>query len=115
MEPTLRDIPPPRDPRAIQPRTWGWGILLALLLAPCLWLLAPKPPRLLPEVRTFIRGHAEYGRPTDSEAVPDWARGERQRVRFSTGRSLLFYTEGGQVASVYEDDPLEGRRRIWPP
>jgi hypothetical protein len=77
--------------------------------------VAPQPagPALLPEVAAFLASHPEYGKPTGVQAVPNWAKGKRQRVRFDSGRDLLFYEKGGAVATVYEDDSSEGRRKIW--
>lgn len=66
---------------------------------------------LLPEIRGFLAKHQNWGTPGRVQAEPNWARGRRQRVTLS-GRSLLFYTEGGKVVTVYEDMP-SGRKKIW--
>lgn len=68
----------------------------------------------LPEVQTFLASHQEFGHPVSVDAVPDWASGHRERVSFDNGRSLLFYTESGQVVTVYEDMPGAERTRVWP-
>jgi hypothetical protein len=68
---------------------------------------------LLSEVAAFLETHREFGAPTRTQYVPDWAKGKRQRVGFDSGRSLLFYTKNGVVVTVYEDDPSEGRVKIW--
>ncbi len=74
---------------------------------------AELSPPLLSEVSTFLAEHSEFGTPTATQSVDDWARGSRQRVTFDSGRNLLFYTEGGRVVTVYEDDGEEGRRKVW--
>jgi hypothetical protein len=68
---------------------------------------------LLPGVATFIGDHDEFGIPSEAESMPDWAQGERQRVAFSSGRSLLFYLKDGAVVTVYEDDAESGRVVVW--
>jgi len=61
---------------------------------------------VLPGIRSFLQHHPEYGSPTSVQNIPNWANGQRQRVRFSTGKSLLFYLEQGRVIVVYGDSPL---------
>jgi hypothetical protein len=69
--------------------------------------------RLLPEVSAFLENHTEFGSAVATDDVPDWAQGKRQRVRFESGRRLLFYTKTGSVVTVYEDQPGEGRVKVW--
>ncbi len=68
---------------------------------------------LFPEISTFLQQHPEFGKPVGTSSIPDWARGKRQRVRFDSGRSLLFYIKDGSVVTVFEDRPGEGRIRVW--
>lgn len=68
---------------------------------------------LLPGVRSFLRTHDDFGTPSATETIPDWAQGKRQRVRFTNGRSLLFYLKDGKVITVYQDDAEEGRTKVW--
>lgn len=71
------------------------------------------PSDLLPGIRAFLNGHKEFGKPTGTTTIPDWAQGKRQRVQFDTGRDLLFYLKSGQVSTVWEDHPELGRRKVW--
>ncbi len=64
---------------------------------------------LIPEISLFLDSHREWGSPTSVQSVPDWAEGKRQRVDFSSGRSLLFYMKDGQVLSVSDQQ----RQKIW--
>lgn len=68
---------------------------------------------LISEVGVFLKSHSDLGRPVASQDVADWSNGRRQRVSFDSGRSLLFYTEGGRVVTVWEDTPGRGRVVIW--
>jgi hypothetical protein len=68
---------------------------------------------LLPEIRTFLTEHAEFGGVRSTEPIPNWAKGSRQRVNFDSGRSLLFYMKNGKVITVYEHVPGEDRKVIW--
>ena len=68
---------------------------------------------LLPEIDAFLGQHSEFGEPLAPQAMPDWANGKRQRVTFDTGRNLLFYTKGGQVVTIYEDQKDGGRVVVW--
>jgi ribosomal protein L37E len=72
----------------------------------------PNPPALLPEVAAFLAGHPEFGAATSAQAMPDWAKGRRQRVALDSGRNLLLYAKGGAVTAAYEDGP-EGRVKVW--
>ena len=82
-------------------RPW-MGYTAAILGAMCLLGLVVDPvPGMLPEIKTFLRAHPEFGEPISRTDVPDWANGKRQRVQFVGGRDLLFYTENGQVRSVH--------------
>lgn len=66
---------------------------------------------VLPGIRYFLRSHPEFGSPTSVQNIPNWANGQRQRVHFSIGRSLLFYLEQGRVILILADD--RSRTRIW--
>ncbi len=70
-------------------------------------------PPLLSEISNFLREHKEFGKPIATQSIPNWASGTRQRVTFNTGRNLLFYTKSGQVTGILEDDPIEGRKKVW--
>ena len=68
--------------------------------------------KILPEVRSFLTSHPEFGTAISAQPVPDWAHGRRQRVELSTGRNLLFYTKGDAVVTVYDDVGGE-RTKVW--
>ncbi len=70
-------------------------------------------PPLLSEVRVFLGVHQEFGKPSSTQSVPDWAEGTRQRVTFDSRRSLLFYTKEGRVVTVYEEVAGAGRKIVW--
>jgi len=70
-------------------------------------------PPLLAEISKFLRDHEEFGKPRATQSIPNWESGKRQRVTFNTGRNLLFYTKSGQVTAIFEDDPIEGRKKVW--
>jgi len=70
-------------------------------------------PDILSGIQAFLTKHKEYGSPTGTQSVPDWAKGKRQRVQFTTGRNLLFYLKDGVVVTVYEDDSRGDRKKIW--
>jgi hypothetical protein len=70
-------------------------------------------PLLLPEIGAFLSVHREFGKPSSTESVPNWAQGKRQRVTFDSGRSLLFYIKEGRVVAVYEDTAAAGRKMVW--
>jgi len=70
-------------------------------------------PDVLSGIQAFLTKHKEYGSPTGTQSVPDWAKGKRQRVQFTTGRNLLFYLKDGVVVTVYEDDSRGDRKKIW--
>jgi len=74
---------------------------------------SPSAMGLLPEISAFLQQHTEFGKPIGSQSVADWAQGSRQRVMFDTGRNLLFYTKGGKVVTVYEDQRSAGRVKVW--
>ena len=90
------------------------------LAAVLVWVLAhagdfkagPPTLKFIAGVESFLEGHGEYGSPVSTVPLPDWAYGERQRVSFETGRTMLFYTKNGRVITVYED-AAGGRRKIW--
>lgn len=71
------------------------------------------PSDLLPGIRVFLDQHEEFGNPSGTQTISDWAQGKRQWVQFNTGRNLLFYLKGGKVVTVYEDDPELGRKKVW--
>ena len=107
------------------------GCLLIVILFGLLALIVPESPRqldtqpgdppngtrpgpsLMPEVAAFLNSHHEFGTPTSTQDVPNWAEGKRQRVNFDSGRSLLFYMKDGEVVTVYENHPSEGRKKVW--
>jgi hypothetical protein len=86
------------------------SVIAFLLLTSC---SKQHESSLLPEIQTFLNQHSEYGNTTTIQEVPDWAKGKRQRVNFDNGRSLLFYTKGEAVMTIYEDQPGIGRVKIW--
>lgn len=102
-------------------RSIVWSILLPGIVAGFLSVGLSKAdaaqstlnPPLLPEVGAFLSTHREFGRATSTESVPNWAQGKRQRVKFDTGRSLLFYIKEGRVVTVYEDTAGAGRTTVW--
>lgn len=72
------------------------------------------PAGLLPEIAQFLDEHKEFGKPTRIEAMPDWAKGKRQRVVLELNesrRNLLFYMKENKVITVYEDDG--SRKIVW--
>lgn len=71
-----------------------------------------SPSDLRPEIATFVSQHPEFGKPTGTQSIDDWAQGARQRVDFDSGRNLLFYMKDGQVVTVYEDG-TDGRNKVW--
>ena len=71
-----------------------------------------EPSGLLPEIKSFLADHQEFGKAIETQEIPDWADGARQRVQFDSGRNLLFYTKNGRVVSVY-DDSSGVRTKIW--
>lgn len=73
----------------------------------------PGDVYLLPPVEAFLGRHPEFGKAKDSEQIPDWKYGRRQRVWVDTGRGLLFYTKSGEVVSVYEDYSDGSRKKVW--
>lgn len=74
---------------------------------------APVGPSLLPEVRTWLEEHGEFGSPVSSEAVPDWARGKRQAVTMSDGSRLLLYLGDEGVMTAYDMTPGHDRVKVW--
>lgn len=76
-----------------------------------------NPPQtksdVLPGIQEFLAKHKEFGSPIRTQSVPDWAKGKRQRIQFTSGRNLLFYLQNGQVVTVYEDTRTDGRKKIW--
>lgn len=74
---------------------------------------ASRLPEMLPGIKIFLESHSEFGRPIETQTIPDWAQGKRQRVQFSNGRNLLFYLKDGKVTTIWEDIPEEGRKKIW--
>lgn len=54
-------------------------------------------------INTFLKGHGELGTVISIEPAPDWARGERRRVRLTSG-SYLFYFYEDRVVTIYRDD-----------
>lgn len=88
-------------------------VSIAMLCLPASYGSDTPDIGLLAEVEVFLSTHTQFGRPIGAQEVPDWFEGKRQRVRFASGRSLLFYTKDGQVVTVYEDRPGGGRVKIW--
>jgi hypothetical protein len=68
---------------------------------------------ILAPIKSFIAEHPEFGEPRSTSEVPDWRYGQRQRIIFESGRNLLFYIHEGEVITVYEDSPNDGRKRVW--
>jgi hypothetical protein len=68
-------------------------------------------PGLASEIATWLEANPLYGTARSAEDMPNWARGRRQQVRTTTG-AYLFYLEGGEVVTVYEND-YSGRREVW--
>ena len=68
---------------------------------------------VLSGIQTFLADHQEFGSPRSTQSVPDWEKGKRQRIQFTSGRNLLFYLQNGKVITVYEDTETEGRKKIW--
>lgn len=73
----------------------------------------PSGPSLLPEVRDWFAAHGDFGRPTRSEDIPDWARGKRQAVTNDAGQRLLIYIKDGEVETVYDTTPGHDRVILW--
>ena len=67
----------------------------------------------LPGITLFLVQYNEFGLPICSRAIPDWDHGERQRVEFKNGKSLLFYLHEGKVITVYEDIKGNERYKVW--
>jgi hypothetical protein len=70
---------------------------------------------LLPEISSFLFEHKEFGEAIQTQPIPDWAKGKRQRVEFDFGgtrRNLLFYTKDNKVVTIYEDTS-DGRKKVW--
>lgn len=86
------------------------SVIALLLYSSC---ASPQITSLLPEIKSFLSQHTEYGSATIIEDMPNWANGKRQRVKFDNGRTLLFYTKDGNVVTIYEDQPGSGRVKIW--
>src|SRR5688572_139181 len=59
---------------------------------------APKAA-VNPAITTFLATHPEFGQVQFVEPMPNWAKGERQRVTTSAG-SFLFYLQTGDVVTV---------------
>ena len=74
---------------------------------------ASEPSDVLPGIRFFLNEHKKFGSPIETQSLPDWAEGKRQRVQFTNGRNLLFYLKDSNVVTVYEDTETEGRKKIW--
>ena len=70
-------------------------------------------PELLQSIHQFLEDHQGFGTPVSAQALPDWAEGKRQRVKFGNGTILIFYSKDDVVVTVYEDNPQNGRKRIW--
>ncbi|MBL7066434.1 MAG: hypothetical protein ISS29_01055 [Candidatus Marinimicrobia bacterium] len=68
---------------------------------------------VLPGIQAFLAKHKEFGLPSRTQSVPNWAQGKRQRVQFKTGRNLLFYLKNGKVVTVYEDTKTGSRKKVW--
>lgn len=68
---------------------------------------------VLDPIKSFIAEHPEFGEPRSTSDVPDWRYGQRQRIVFESGRNLLFYIHEGEVITVYEDSPTDGRELVW--
>lgn len=62
-------------------------------------------------INDFLQEHGDLGSVTSVEPVPDWAQGERRRVRLTSG-SYLFYFYEGRVVTVYRDGS-DGRVEIF--
>ncbi len=95
-------------------------VLIRIIPAVALWISLTTSTNakdvsseLLLGIGAFLESHDEFGTPTATQSVPDWAQGKRQRVQFSNGQNLLFYLKEGKVVTVYEDHPQEGRKKIW--
>ena len=69
-------------------------------------------PDLRPEVARFLEEHREFGRASWAEALPDWAQGQRQAVRMSSGKRLVFYLQEAEVLTVFETSSF-GRNKVW--
>ena len=95
---------------------------LILAIAVC-WFVWPRSSpkqdataNLLPEIRTFLAEHREYGKIVAVTNQPDWAKGKRQTVTMSTSSGLqdyLFYTKEGKVQTVYALTQDLGRVIVW--
>ena len=92
------------------------GLVVTCTLAACSLSCGESQPerqlQLISPVATFLSAHPEFGQPTAAESLTDWARGRRQRVSFSSGRTLLFYAAGDSVKTVWEDQ-ASGRVAVW--
>ena len=88
-------------------------VFITVFWLPASYVSGNSDLALLVEVEVFLDTHSQFGRPISVQEIPDWLEGKRQRVRFASGRSLLFYTKDGQVVAVYEDMPGNSRVKIW--
>ena len=82
-------------------------------LIPAIQMGGGRDIGVLPVISLFLHGHPEFGIPASTQDVPNWVKGQRQRVTFEGGRSLLFYLDRGKVVTVYEDVPGKGRQKVW--
>ncbi len=88
-------------------------VLACLLLSSLMGCGSGSPHSdLRPEISTFLGQHPEFGKPTGTQTIDDWAQGPRQKVDFDSGKNLLFYIKNGNVVTVYEDGP-NGRNKVW--
>ena len=60
-----------------------------------------EPSDLLPEIKSFLADHPEFGKAIKTQEIPDWAEGARQRVLFDSGPNLLFYIKNGRVQTAF--------------
>ena len=65
------------------------------------------------EIVQFCQDHPDFGRLLSVKDMPDWAYGERQQVRTTSGE-FLFYLEAGGVEYVYKykSDGIN-RELVW--
>ncbi|MGE5574016.1 MAG: hypothetical protein ACM3ZU_13525 [Bacteroidota bacterium] len=71
---------------------------------------------MLPEIRAFLDQYPEYGKVVAVTSQPDWVKGRRQTITTRTNgglRDYLFYTEQGQVQTVYALTEDQGRVIVW--
>jgi hypothetical protein len=124
-------------PGPVRSRRYGCGTLLLLSVLAVLAFAvlgphrprpatpqAPAPPTASPPpagvpapgpspAASFLADHPEFGHAAGLRALPDWDRGPRWGLSGPDGREFLLYGKDGRIVTVWEVDPVEGRRVVW--